>query len=253
MTDLVKIDDEVITADEFIKFLKFSGRYDGLIEDLVRDKLTVHAARKQGIEATPEAIQERADQVRRVRGLHRAVDMNRYLDNLGVTLDDFERFIIEMVLYEKMIDKIGNEQAIEEYFSLNSPKFESINVSHIVLDSEGKAREIMAILEDDPESFADLAREHSVADTGKDGGYIGKVLRGALQSDVEAKVFNAMEGELLGPFPSSDGSYYEIFTVNSKTPATLNDETADEVRRMLKDDWIAARAREHVIEACSAS
>lgn len=248
MSELLKIDDEVITADDFVKLLKFTGHFDGLMEDVVKDKLTVHAARRQGITLTPEEIQERADQLRRVRGLHRAVDMNRYLDTTGLTLDDFEQLVTEMLLQEKMAEQICNDTAVEDYFSLNSPKFDSIEVSHIVLDSEGKAREIMAILEDDPDSFADMARAHSLSDTREEGGYIGKVLRGALKTEVEARVFNAAEGDLLGPFAADDDSHYEIFTVNAKRPSTLNEETLAEVRQLLKDEWIAARAREHVIE-----
>lgn len=248
MSDLLKIDDEVITADDFIKLLKFTGRFDELMEDIVKDKLTVHAARKQGVSVTPEEIQERADQLRRVRGLHRAADMNRYLDSTGITLDDFEKFVIEMLLHEKMTEQISNDDAVEEYFSLNSPKFDSIEVSHIVLDSEGKAREIMAILEDDPDSFADMAREHSISDTREDGGYIGKVLRGSLKTEVESRVFNAAEGDLLGPFAADDEACFEIFAVNAKRPSTLNDDTIAEVRSLLKDEWIAARAREHIIE-----
>ena len=250
MTDLAKIDDEVISSDDFIKLLKFTGQFETLLEDIVKDKLIVHSARKQGIDITAEEIQERADQLRRVRGLHRAVDMNKYLDSTGLTLDDFEQYVTEMILHERILEQIGSDEAVEEYYSLNSPKFDSIEVSHIVLDSEGKAREIMAILEDDPESFEDMAREHSIADTREEGGYIGKVLRGALQTEVESKVFNASEGDLLGPFPSGDEPYYEIFTVNSKVPSTLNEETSEEVRRIIKDEWIAKRAQEHVIEAC---
>ena len=249
MTDLVRIDDEVITTDDFVKLLKFTGRFDELMEDIVKDKLTIHSARKQGVSVTAEEIQERADQLRRVRGLHRAADMHRYLDSSGLTLDDFEQFVTEMLLHEKISEQIGSDEAVEEYFSLNSPKFDSIDVSHIVLDSEGKAREIMAILEDDPESFEELAREHSISDTSEEGGYIGKVLRGSLQTEVEAKVFNASEGELLGPFPSDDGACFEIFTVNAKRPSSLNEETITEVRRLLKDEWLAARAREHAIES----
>lgn len=250
MTDLVKIDDEVITTEDFVKLLKFTGQFETLMEDIVKDKLIVHAARKQGVAITPEDIQERADQLRRVRGLHRAVDMNKYLDSTGLTLDDFEQYVTEMILHEKVLKQIGSDEAVEEYYSLNSPKFDSIEVSHIVLDSEGKAREIMAILEDDPESFEDMAREHSIADTREEGGYIGKVLRGALQTEVESKVFNAAEGDLLGPFPTGDEPYFEIFTVNSKVPSTLNEKTTEEVRRIIKEDWIATRAQEHIIEAC---
>jgi peptidylprolyl isomerase len=38
--------------------------------------------------------------------------------------------------------------------------------------------------------------------------------------------------------------------VNSKVPSTLNEETIEEVRRIIKDEWIATRAQEHIIEAC---
>lgn len=248
MTDLLKIDDEVITTDEFVKLLRFSGALDGLLEDVVRDKLTVHAARRAGVTITTEELQERADQFRRVKGLHRAVDMNRYLDATRITLDDFEKYLTEMLYHEKMIEEVGNTDAVEEYFTLNAPKFECIDISHIVVDTEGKAREIMAILEEDREAFAELAREHSLADTRQDGGYVGRVLRGALRSDVEAKVFNADEGALIGPFRSADESYFEIFLINAKRPATLTGETVAEARRLLQDEWVAARAREHTIE-----
>jgi peptidylprolyl isomerase len=94
-----------------------------------------------------------------------------------------------------------------------------------------------------------MAREHSMADTREKGGVIGKVLRGSLKSDIEAKVFNAETGDLLGPFPSADKSFYEIFMVNAKFPAALDEETATEVRRLLREEWLMARAQEHIIEA----
>src|SRR5690606_5432746 len=186
MANLVRINDEVVTTDAFIKHLKLNGQYDSLIEDLVREKLTVQVARRMGIEVTPEEVQERADQIRRVRGLHRAVDMNRWLDQMGVTVDDLEALITHTLYVERMQDVIASDDAVEEYFSLNSPKFESIVLGHIVVPSEGKAREILAILQDEPELFESLAHEHSIADTAPEGGYIGIVTRGALVSEVEA-------------------------------------------------------------------
>jgi len=209
----------------------------------------VRAAKKQGIRVPPEEIQERADQFRRVKGLHRATDTNRYLDGLGVTLDEFEAFITDTLYQEKMIEHVCSEQAVKEYFKLNSPKFESVEVSHIVLDTEGKAKEMISLLREDPDCFAEMAREHSIANTREHGGVIGKVLRGSLKSDVEAKVFNAAAGDLLGPFPSPDRTFFEIFGVNAKHPATLDEETAAEVRRLIREEWLAARAQEHVIAA----
>jgi parvulin-like peptidyl-prolyl isomerase len=245
MTAIVRIDDEVVDVAEFIRLLKLTGQFESLIEQVVREKLTVHTAKKHGVRLSEDEIQARADQFRRVRGLHRAADMNHYLDALG---DEFERFITDGLYQEKMLATIGDRAAVEEYFSLNSPRFDAIEVSHVVLDSEGKAREMISVLQDDPDSFAEMAREHSIAETRERGGVIGKVLRGSLKPEIEAKIFNAEAGDLLGPFPSPDGSCYEIFAVTAKYPAALDEDVESEIQRLLREEWLMARAQEHVIE-----
>jgi len=250
MTTIVKIDGDAIGVAEFMQTLKLSGQYEGLVEQLVRDRLTVRSAKKHGVRVTEQEIQERADQFRRTRGLHRACDTNKYLDAMRVGLDEFEAFITDGLYQEKMMQKVCSEQAVEAYFKLNSPRFDSIEVSHIVLDGESKAKEMISVLGDDPDCFDEMAREHSVADTREHGGSIGKVLRGSLRTDVEAKVFNAGVGELLGPFASADRTVFEIFRVNARHPARLDDETAAEVRRLLREDWLRTRAQEHLIESC---
>jgi peptidylprolyl isomerase len=252
MAGIVRIDEELITTDDFIRSLKLTGQFEGLVEQLVRDRLTVRAAKQLGLAITAEQIQERADDFRRTLGLHRAADTNHYLDALGVSLDEFETFITDGLYQEKMLEQVCNEQAVQQYFKLNSPRFDSVEVSHIVLDSEGKAREMMSVLADEPEAFAEMAREHSVAETREQGGVIGKVPRGSLKPDLEARVFNAREGELLGPFASPDGALHEIFCVNAKHPAALDPDTTAEIRRVLREEWLVARSHEHVIEACPA-
>lgn len=250
MTILVKIDDGAIDVAEFLRTLKLNGQFEGLIEQVVRDRLTVYAAKRQGLQVSEAEIQERADQFRRVRGLHRASDTNTYLDAMQITLDEFEAFVIDGLYQEKMMAQVCSDQAAQAYFNLNSPRFDSIEVSHIVLDAEGKAKEMMSVLADDPDSFAEMAREHSISDTREQGGTIGKVLRGSLRTDVEAKVFNAGVGDLLGPFASADRSAFEIFRVDAKKPARLDEDAGIEVRRLLREEWLRARAQAHVIKAC---
>ena len=250
MTTLVNIDNDAVDVAEFLRTLKLNGQFEGLIEQIVRDRLTVHAAKRQGLQVSEAEIQERADQFRRVRGLHRASDTNKYLDAMQVTLDEFEAFIVDGLYQEKMMAHVCGDAAVESYFKLNSPRFDSIEVSHIVLDAEGKAKEMMSVLADEPDSFAEMAREHSITDTREQGGQIGKVLRGSLRTDVESKVFNAGVGDLLGPFASADRTAFEIFRVDAKHSARLDNDTATEVRRLLREEWLRARAQEHVIKAC---
>ena len=248
MATIVRIDDDVISTEEFIRTLKLTGQFESLLDQLVRDRVAALAARQQGVIATPDEVQERADQFRRVRGLHRAADMNRYLDAISVSLDEFEQFITDSLYQEKVLATVCSERAVEDYFKLNSPRFDAMEIGHIVVDSEGKAKELMAYLADDPDSFAEMAAEHSMADTRERGGVIGRVLRGSLRGDIEAKVFNAAPGDLLGPFAAADRAGYEIFKICARHPARLDEESAAEVRRILREQWLMARAQEHVIE-----
>jgi hypothetical protein len=163
MTPIVKIDGAAIDVADFIRVLKLTGQYEGLIEQLVRDRLTVQAAKKMGLRVPEAEIQERADQFRRVRGLHRAADTNKYLDAMRVSMDEFEAFIIDSLYQEKMMERVCSDQAIDSYFKLNSPKFDSIEISHMVLDAEGKAKEMISVLNEDPGCFDEMAREHSIA------------------------------------------------------------------------------------------
>lgn len=246
---IARIDDEILDADDFVKILRLDNRFNTLIEPILIDKLMVRAAKQSGITVTPAEVQERVDQFRRVEGLHRAQDAFAFLEALGVTLDEFETHMTEILYRERMLAQITRKEAIEEYFRLHSPKFDSIELNHITVDSEGKARELLALLEDEPTLFAELAREHSMdLDSKLKGGYIGKVLRGALPNDVEAKIFNASVGALLGPFASDDELVFEIFQIKAKHTARLDEATTRDVAKMIRNDWLAARAQEHRLE-----
>ena len=90
-----------------------------------------------------------------------------------------------------------------------------------------------------------MAREHSIADTREAGRRDRQGVARLAEADIEAKVFNAAVGDLLGPFASADRSFFEIFAVNAKYPATLDADVAAEVRRLLREEWLMARAQEH--------
>lgn len=211
MATIVRIDDEIIDTEGFVRTLKLSGQFEGLVEQMVRDKLTVRAAKKQGMQVQPAEIQERADQFRRVQGLHRAADMNRYLDALMVSLDEFEDFITDSLYQEKMMAQVCSDQAVEAYFKLNSPKFDSIEVSHIVLDAEGKAKEMMSVLQDDPDCFTEMQRLRT--------GYYFRLI-----------FTNASATSPLPLFPDSRGTY-ETSSLTLRVPNEAAGNTAGNGKR----------------------
>ena len=119
----------------------------------------------------------------------------------------------------------------------------------MVVDDEDKAKEIVSLLEEDPEEIEDLAREHSLdTETAEKGGFIGQIKRGSLAPEAAAKVFSAEEGSILGPSQIGDESLYEIIMVAAIHPAKLDENTRENIFILLYEQWLQNQMQEHSLE-----
>lgn len=249
MAIIARVDDVEITADDLVRYLKINEKFDQIVEDMITERLTIAEAPGMGLSASDEEVQAEADNLRRALGLHRAQDTLEFLDGIGLSVEGFETSLRENLLRLKAIDIICSEDKVKDFFELHSPKFESVEISQILIDSEGKARELMALLEEAPEEFANMARSHSLdPETADRGGNIGSVSRGGLHGEVEAKVFNGEVGEVLGPFQSEDGSLFELFMVTRRNKPKLDAGTEKMIAKLLYDKWLDERIEEHKVE-----
>lgn len=249
MTIIARVDETELTSNDLIKYLKINNKFDQIVEDMITDHLTAVEAPKLGVQVSDNEIQQEADQVRRALGLHRAQDTLDFLDGIGLTVEDFEQTLSDSLLRRKAVEIICSEKVLKDHFDLHSPKYETVEISRIVIDSEGKAREAMALLEDEPEEFARMAMELSLdKESAAKGGRLGKVSRGELQSEMEAKVFNSAVGEVLGPFEIEDGRLFEIYRVTARHPPLMDLPTTKMITKQIYDRWVDERLQEHHVE-----
>jgi parvulin-like peptidyl-prolyl isomerase len=240
--DIVKIDGQSLSSEDFVIWLKLSGRFNQVIEDYIKEKMAACAARKSGMTASTDELQSAADENRRAFGLHRASDTNEFLDDAGASLETYEAYLEDNLLAGKIRDQVQSSESVEDYFQLNSPKYDSVEVSHMVVEGESQANEIFSLLQDGDEKFEDMAREYSVSDSAQLGGTIGMVFRGQLDADLEARIFNAEVGEPLGPYDAGSEGHFELFVVTSKASAELTDSIRDLIEKQLYEQWIQEQA-----------
>lgn len=249
MTIVARIDETELTTEDLVRYLKINNKFDALIEDMITEYLATVEASKLGVDVTDVEVQQEADLVRRSLGLHRAQDTFDFLDNIGLTVEGFEQSLRDTLLRRKAIDAVCSETAVEEHYELHSPKYESVEISRILVDSEGKAREAIAILEEEPEEFASMAKSLSLDQESADkGGQIGTFSRGELQSEMESKIFNGAVGEVMGPFDVEDGKFYEIYLITKRHTPKLDLATKKAIAKTLYDQWIDERLQEHRVE-----
>ena len=94
--------------------------------------------------------------------------------------------------------KVTDAEA-EEYYEKNKDKFdagESVTASHILVDSEEKANELIEKITKGEISFEDAARENSSCPSGKNGGSLGEFGRGQMVPEFDSAVFAMAEGEI---------------------------------------------------------
>ena len=118
--------------------------------------------------------------------------------------------------------KVSDEDG-KKYYDENLDKFqqgETVNADHILVESEEKALEILAKIENDEMTFGDAAREYSTCPSGQRGGNLGDFGRGQMVPEFDKAVFELEEGEITkAPVQTQFG--YHLIKLNSKSEASV--------------------------------
>ncbi len=120
---------------------------------------------------------------------------------------------------KKAMEKIDvKDEEVKEYYEKNKDTFvegEKVSASHILVDSEEKANEILAKITAKEVSFEDAARENSTCPSSENGGNLGEFTRGQMVPEFDEACFNMEVGEIKGPVKTQFG--YHLIKLNSKS------------------------------------
>ena len=138
---------------------------------------------------------------------------------------------------EKALERVSvTDKDAEEYYEANKEKFamgETVNASHILVETEEKALDILAEI-DAGKSFEDAAKEYSSCPSKENGGSLGDFGRGQMVPEFDTAVFEMQIGEVTRvPVKTQFG--YHLIKLNSKNEATLApfSQIAPQIKEML--------------------
>ncbi len=125
---------------------------------------------------------------------------------------------------EKAIASVTvSDKDVLDYYNSNQDKFmegESVNASHILVDSEERALEILAKIEGGELSFEDAAKEYSSCPSKEAGGNLGDFGRGQMVPEFDTAVFEMSVGEITKtPIKTQFG--YHLIKLNSKSESSV--------------------------------
>ena len=130
-----------------------------------------------------------------------------------------------------------SDKDAEDYYNNNKERFvgeETVNASHILVDSEEKALEILAKIKSGETDFEKAAAEYSSCPSKANGGNLGDFGKGQMVPEFDKAVFAMEIGEITeAPVQTQFG--YHLIKLNSKKEAEPMEFAAikDEIKNVL--------------------
>ena len=177
------------------------------------------------------------------------LDAQRNLLERDQAFKDQLAAVKEQLLMEYAISKCVEsvrvtEEDVRGYYDSHKEEMtegETVNASHILVDSEEKAAEILAAINAGEISFEDAARDNSSCPSSAQGGNLGDFGRGQMVPEFDTACFEMEEGEVRGPVKTQFG--YHLIRLNKKNPAealSYNDVRAQLYEQLTREKQQAA-------------
>ena len=177
------------------------------------------------------------------------LDAQRNLYEREQAFKDQLAAVKEQLLMEYAIGKCVESVRVTEddvrgYYDAHKAEMmdeETVNASHILVDSEDKANEILAALGAGEITFEDAAKSHSTCPSSQQGGNLGDFGRGQMVPEFDTACFEMAEGEVRGPVKTQFG--YHLIRLNKKNEAqalSYNDVRAQLYEQLTRERQQAA-------------
>lgn len=223
-----------VNASEFLEHLRLNFQWQLIGQFQMSKAIDLLLERKQ-ITVTPDEVQEEAAKFRKGNGLIAESQLTPFLASRKVTQDEFVQYFERVAKLNKLKMTAISEAELEQQFALRKSELDRAEIYRIVVGKEPKAKALMAEIQDGA-SFFSLAKEQSEDRTAKQCGYSGFVGRRDLRPEIEAAVFAATAGSILGPIKST--GQHHIILVEQIVKATYEEKTLSLLRDELFQKWL---------------
>jgi len=163
---------------------------------------------------------------------------------LPTAMENQERNLLSTIVIDDIRAGALSEAALQSAYDAKFPAGEGeeeYQASHILMETEDEAREILALL-DEGADFTTLAQEHSTGPSGPRGGDLGWFGKGQMVPDFENAVLSMAPGAYAGPVQTQFG-YHLILLRDRRIMARPS---LEEVRGELEVELQNAAVESHL-------
>lgn len=143
-------------------------------------------------------------------------------------LEKLKKELLSNFYVEKFLRDVKvKDEDIKKYFEEHKEEFvsqETVSASHILVETEEKAKDILSKIESGETTFEDAAKAFSTCPSSQRGGDLGEFGKGQMVPEFDKACFEMEVGELRGPVQTQFGFHLiRLDKKNEAKPVTLED------------------------------
>ncbi|NLJ57880.1 MAG: peptidylprolyl isomerase [Tissierellia bacterium] len=158
-----------------------------------------------------------------------------------------KKSMLQQYSLRKMFNSIVvTDEELKDFYEKNKNKFnkqEMASASHILVETEEKANEIIKEIEEGL-SFEDAAAKYSSCPSNQSGGALGQFGKGQMVKEFEDAVFSMKVGDISSPVETQFG--HHIIKLTEHRPAKIAD--FEEAYQEVKNNYLAVKQEEVYLE-----
>jgi parvulin-like peptidyl-prolyl isomerase len=225
-----------VSSDEIIKEIKLSGQMPEIRSAIAARQKIMKAAKELGIETEDAELQQAADRLRMINNLRQAEDTYAWIQQQGLTMDEFEETICFSVLSGKLAEHLFSNR-VEAYFVEHQLDYWQVVLYEVVLDDHDLAQELYFAINEGEMSFFDVAQEHiKDPELRRKCGYRGSLKRTDLRPEIAAAVFATKTPQLLKPLLTAQGAH--LLLIDEIVEPTLNVALNQDITLKMFSNWL---------------
>ena len=215
---------------------------DEALNDVLDQEWILGEAEERGVSVSDREVQEEFEQTKN-QNFKSEKEYQDFLRQSCFEQEDVDERVRLQVISTKIQEEVTSEAAevsdadAETFYEANEEQFsqpEQRDLRLVLNQDPEKAQEAADQLEQDnsPENWKQVAAEFSSdASSKENGGVRESITQGVFPEAVDAQIFDAAEGEVVGPIETDSGTY--VFQVDSVTEETTT--PLDEARPQIQE------------------
>lgn len=234
---MVDLSSTSIDAAEIVDFLGQELQLREVCQKITCQKIINKAAQARGLTITPEEIRLETDRICDQEHLGNPSTMLTWLADQLIDLSDWEVRIQNRLLADKLAESMFGDEA-KRFFTEHQSDFDQILLYKITVPYERLSQELFYQIEEEEISFYEAAHLYNTDRSCRlYCGYQGIQYRRDLKPEIAETVFNASEGEIIGPLKASPEAY-DLLLVEAFIPAKLTAELHHSLVNQMFEAWL---------------